>query len=152
MAGYFAGFVLGRTVGSALTRRHEPPRLLAGALLLAAVGFAVLWPAASPSQAVLGLLLVGVGIGNLFPLGLAVTVGLVPGRAALASGRAVVATAVAGLLAPLTVGALADAASLTAALAVVPVALALAAVALALVVRARRGAPETGQASETRSA
>jgi MFS family permease len=153
MVGYFAGFVLGRTVGSGLSRRHQPPLLLAGALVLASLGFAVLWPASSQTQAVLGLLVVGVGIGNLFPLGLAVTVGLVPGRSALASGRAVVATAFAGLLAPLIVGTLADATSLTAALAVVPVALALAAAALALVVRAQRGAArEPDQASETRSA
>lgn len=153
MVGYFAGFVLGRTIGSALSRRHPPTRLLAGALVVAGLGFAVLWPARSPAQALLGLLLVGVGIGNLFPLGLAVTVGLAPGRSALASGRAVVATAFAGLLAPLTVGALADAASLTAALAVVPVALLLAAAALGLVARAQRGAAEeVDQASETRSA
>ncbi|MDH2415762.1 MFS transporter [Nocardioides sp. CER19] len=147
MSAYFAGFVLGRTLGSALTRRHLPPRLLAGALVLAAVGFAVLWPARSPVQAVVGLLLVGTGIGNLFPLGLAVTVGLVPGRSALASGRAVVATALAGLLAPLTVGTLADTTSLTAALAVVPAALALAAVALALVAVASRRARSAEEVS-----
>jgi fucose permease len=153
MLGYFVVFVLGRSVGSALTRRHRPTRLLAGALVLAAVGFAVLWPARSPAQAAVGLLLVGIGIGNLFPLGLSVTVGLVPGRSALASGRAVVATAFAGLIAPLTVGTLADATSLTAALVVVPVALALAAVALALVSRSeRRAATGLGQASDTSSA
>ncbi|SFC50902.1 Fucose permease [Nocardioides terrae] len=151
MVGYFGGFVVGRTLGSVLSRRYEPPRLLAGALVVAAAGFVVLWPAHTPTQAVVGLGVVGVGIGNLFPLGLAVTVGLVPGRAALASGRAVVTTAFAGLLAPLTVGTLADATSLTAALAVVPVSLALAGVALASVWLAQRR-PAADQASETRSA
>ena len=73
------------------------------------------------------------GLGNLFPLGLAVTVALAPDRAQLACGRAVLASALAVLLAPLTVGALADATSLTAALAVVPVMLVLAAVGLTLV-------------------
>ena len=64
-----------------------------------------------------GLAVIGLGLGNLFPLGLAVCVGLAPDRAQLASGRAVMAGALAVLLAPLTIGALADATSLTAALA-----------------------------------
>ena len=136
MGGYFGGVVLGRVVGSRLARRHEPSRLLALALVLCLVGFAVLWPAASPGQALAGLTLVGIGLGNLFPMGISVTVSLAPDRAALASARAVGVTSFAVLLAPLTVGALADATSLTAALAVVPVTLGLAAVALTLVRRA----------------
>ena len=89
----------------------------------------------------LGLLLVGLGLGNLFPLGLAVTVALAPGRAQFASSRAVLASSAAVLLAPLTVGALADATSLTAALGVVPVMLALAAVGLTLVRYSTRSNP-----------
>jgi len=135
MAGYFVGVVAGRTLGSGLTRRHDPARLLALALAVTAAGFAVLWPSTRPVQALLGLTLLGVGLGNLFPMGLAVTVALAPGRAVQASGRAVVMTSFAVLLAPLTVGTLADATSLTAALGVVPVVLALAAVGLALVRR-----------------
>ena len=84
-----------------------------------------------------GLALLGVGLGNLFPMGLSVTVALAPERAVLASGRAVAMTSFAVLLAPLTVGTLADATSLKTALAVVPVLLALAAAGLALVLRAR---------------
>jgi len=52
-------------------------------------------------------------------------------------GRAVLFTSAAVLIAPLTVGALADATSISAALGVVPVALALAAVGLAAVTRAQ---------------
>jgi MFS family permease len=130
MIGYFGGFVIGRVLGSLLARSHEVHRLLAIALAITAAGFAILWPASSPAQALIGLALLGVGLGNLFPLGLAVTVGLVPDLAQLASGRAVLAGSCAILLAPLTVGTLADATSLTAALAVVPVALALAAAGL----------------------
>ncbi|HWM04443.1 MAG TPA: MFS transporter [Actinophytocola sp.] len=136
MAGYFGGVVAGRTLGSRLARRHDPARLLALALAVTAVGFAVLWPSTGPTQAVVGLSLLGIGIGNLFPMGMSVTVALASGQAALASGRAVGVTSFAVLLAPLTVGALADATSLTAALGVVPVALALAAAGLTLV---RRG-------------
>ena len=139
MAGYFGGVVAGRTLGSRLALRHDPARLLAFALAVTAVGFAVLWPSTAPAQALAGLSLVGIGIGNLFPMGLSVTVALAPGRAALASGRAVAMTSFAVLVAPLTVGTLADATSLMAALAVVPVVLVLAAVGLALVRRVRTG-------------
>jgi predicted MFS family arabinose efflux permease len=136
MAGYFGGVVVGRTLGSRLARRHDPARLLALALAVAAAGFAVLWPSTGPAQALVGLSLLGIGLGNLFPLGLSVTVGLAPERAVLASGRAVLMTSFAVLLAPLTVGTLADATSLTAALGVMPAVLALAAVGLVLVRRA----------------
>ena len=137
MAGYFVGVVVGRALGSRLARRHDPARLLALALAVTAVGFAVLWPSTAPVQALVGLSLLGIGLGNLFPMGLSVTVALAPDRAVLASGRAVLMTSFAVLLAPLTVGTLADATSLTAALGVVPVVLALAAVGLTFV---RRGA------------
>ena len=65
------------------------------------------------------------------------TVALAPGQAMLASGRAVMMSSFAVLLAPLTVGTLADATSLKSALWVVPVMLVLAAVGLTLVRRAQ---------------
>lgn len=152
MIGYFGGVVAGRTIGSRLARRHPAPRLLAGALALTAAGFAVLWPAATPGQALAGLACVGVGLGNLFPLALSFTVGLAPERAQLASGRAVLVTSAAVLLAPLTVGALADATSLTAAFAVVPVALVLAALLLATATGTRPWPmPRTARRSPARS-
>ena len=141
MAGYFGGVVAGRTLGSRLARRHDPARLLAVALAVTAAGFAILWPSTGPVQALVGLSLLGLGLGNLFPMAVAVTVALAPGRAVLASGRAVVMTSLAVLLAPLAVGALADATSLTAALGVVPVCLAFAAAGLTLVHRARTPSP-----------
>jgi fucose permease len=140
MAGYYGGVLVGRVLGSRLTRRHDPARLLAVALAVTAAGFAVLWPSTGPAQALAGLSLLGLGLGNLFPLGLSVTVALAPGRTALASARAVLVTSLAVLVAPLTVGTLADATSLTAALAVVPAALAVAAVGLTFVRRAQLAA------------
>jgi fucose permease len=135
MGGYFAGVLAGRVTGSALARRFPAHRLLAGALVLTALGFAILWPATGPGAAFAGLVVLGIGLGNLFPLGLSVTVGLAPNHAQLASGRAVLVTSAAVLLAPLTVGTLADATSISAALSVVPAALALAAVGLTAVTR-----------------
>jgi MFS family permease len=149
MAGYFGGVLAGRALGSRLARRHDPARLLGLALAVAAAGFAVLWPSKGPAQALVGLSLLGIGLGNLFPMGLSVTVALAPGQAALASGRAVAMSSFAVVLAPLTVGTLADTTSLTAALGVVPVMLALAAMGLTLARRARTpasGAPGTAVA------
>jgi fucose permease len=137
MGGYFGGVVVGRTLGSRLARRYEPGRLIAFALVVTAAGFAVLWPSTAAAQALIGLSLLGVGLGNLFPMGLSLAISLAPGRAVQASGRAVMMTAGAALAAPLTVGTVADATSLKAALLVVPVMLALAAGGLALVQRAR---------------
>src|SRR5215210_6051473 len=132
MAGYFGGVLAGRALGSRLARRHDPALLLAVALAVTAAGFAILWPSTGPAQALVGLSLLGIGLGNLYPMGMSVTVALAPERAALASGRAVMMTSFAGLLAPVTVGTLADATSLNAALGVVPVLLLLAAAGLTL--------------------
>jgi fucose permease len=137
MAGYFGGVVAGRAVVSRLTRRYDPALLLGAALVVSAAGFAVLWPATTAAQALIGLTLLGVGLGNLFPLAVSVAIALAPDRAGHASGRAVTMTSLAVLVAPLTVGALADATSLHAALGVVPVMLALAAAGLGFVYRAR---------------
>ena len=137
MAGYFGGVLAGRTLGSRLARRHDPARLLALALAVAAAGFVILWPSTGPALALVGLCLLGIGLGNLFPMAVSVAVALAPRQAALASGRAVAMSSFAVVLAPLTVGTLADATSLKAALWVVPVALVLAAAGLVLVCRAR---------------
>ncbi|SDQ20746.1 hypothetical protein [Quadrisphaera sp. DSM 44207] len=103
----------------------------------------MLWPATTPAQALAGLSLLelGLGLGDLFPTGMSVVVVLAPGRAMRASRQAVLMTSFAVLVAPLAVGALADATSLTAALRIVPVTLALAAGGLALVHRAGRPSP-----------
>ena len=155
MAGYFGGVLAGRTVGSRLARRHDPARLLALALAVAAVGFAILWLSTAPAQALVGLSLLGLGLGNLFPMGVSVAIALAPGRAELASGRTVAMASFAVLLAPLTVGTLADATSLKAALGVLPVMLVLAAAGLTLVHRARpraSGVPGTAAAPSSDTA
>jgi MFS family permease len=135
MIGYFGGVLVGRILGSRLARRTDPARLLATALAVSSVGFAVLWPATTAPLAMVGLALLGVGIGNLFPMGISLAVSLAPGRAVLAGGRAVTATSFAVLSAPLTVGAVADAASLKAAFLVMPVMFALAGAGLVAVAR-----------------
>jgi MFS family permease len=147
MAGYFGGVLVGRVLGSRLARRYDPARLLALALAVTAAGFAVLWTSTASLPALLGLSLLGVGLGNLYPMGLSVAVALAPGQAALANGRAVALMSFAVLLAPFTVGTLADATSLQTALVVVPVMIGLAAAGLMLVHRARTRMTNAAEAS-----
>ena len=137
MAGYFTGVLGGRVLGSRLTRRHDPAPLFASALGAALSGFMIVWPSTEPVQSAAGMLLLGVGLGNLFPMGLSVAVSLTPGQTTAASGRVVLLTSVAILLAPLTVGTLADATSLKSSLLVIPALIALAALALGVVHRVR---------------
>ena len=124
MAGYFGGFLAGRVLGSRLALRRTPVWLLGWATALTAVGFAVVWRSELPALTAVGLAVLGAGIGNLFPMAVAAAVGLAPDRAGQVSGRVVAVSAGAILLAPVTVGALADATSLQAALGVVPLLLA----------------------------
>jgi MFS family permease len=137
MAGYFGGVLVGRTLGSWLARRYGAARLLAIALGVTVAGFAVLWPSTAAVPALVGLVLLGVGLGNLYPMGVSLAVALAPEQSALASGRVVAMSSFAVVLAPLTVGTLADATSLKVALYVVPAMVALAALGLALVGRTR---------------
>ena len=127
----------GARLGSRLARRYGPARLLGIALGVTAAGFAVLWPSTASVPALVGLSLLGVGLGNLFPMGVSLAVALAPGQAALASGRVVAMSSFAVVLAPLTVGTLADVTSLRIALGVVPVMVVLASVGLTLVARAQ---------------
>lgn len=139
MAGYFGGVLAGRVAGSRLARRYDPARLIAVALVVTLGGFAMLWPSTGPVQALTGLVLLGIGLGNLFPMGVSVAVALAAGRTALASGRAITTASAAVLIAPLAVAALADATSLKTALGVVvPAVVVLAAAGLALVQRSTR--------------
>src|SRR3954452_15636271 len=135
MAAYFSGVVAGRIVGSRLAHRYAPSRLLASALAIALAGFAVLWISTAPVPAALGLAVLGLGLGNTFPMGLALALSLAPDRSGVASARVVTLTSLAVLLAPLSVGTLADATSLKAALTVVPALMALAALGLLAVRR-----------------
>ena len=104
---------------------------------MAVGGFATLWPSTGPLPALLGLTLLGIGLGNLYPMRISLAVALAPEQSSLASGRVVAVTSFAVLLAPLTVGTLADQTSLMVALGVVPIMLVLAAAGLILVWRVR---------------
>ena len=132
MACFFGAMLVGRFASGLLVRRHHAARLMAYGLVVVAAGVMLQGVSTATVPALAGLLLLGLGIAALFPLGLALAVGAAPLRSTAVSGRCVVAGSGAVLLGPLVVGQVADGIGLRPALVAVPV---LAVVATALLVR-----------------
>jgi len=124
-----AGMLIGRAAGALLMRHWAATRLALPALALAAAGLLLLLAADQPSIAMAGLALTGLGMANLYPVGITLAMLAAPGANAAASARSSIASGAAMLMAPLAVGAVADKAGLTAALAMLPLLLVAAAVA-----------------------
>jgi fucose permease len=127
----------GRAVGGRLARGIAAERLLASALSVALLGFAVFWLVPAAAIAVPGLFLAGLGVSLLYPLTLSLGIAVSGGRTDAASARAAFGAGIAIALAPFVLGALADQTSLARAYAIVPVLLATGAATL-LTARLRR--------------
>jgi MFS family permease len=122
-----AGMTVGRAAVGQLALRHPPRRLLAGAILLAAAGWAVTWTATSAPLALAGLLITGVGIAGHFPMGASLVLAAAGSHQRdRAIGVQSMGIGVASGAGPFALGALADATSTHTAFLVVPVLLALA--------------------------
>lgn len=128
---FFAAMLVGRIAGGVLVRRLDPARIVAGALGVVAAGLVLQALGTAPALALGGLVVLGLGVSVLFPMGLSLAVRGAPARAVVISGRCITAGGSAVLLGPLVVGRLADAVGLRAALLVLPVALVGAVAALA---------------------
>jgi len=116
-----------------------PTALLAATLCVAFVGFPLFWLSAGTTLTLAGLLLTGLGIGSVYPLGVSAALAAAPDNTDAAAARLAVAGGGAVLLAPFALGALADRVGIGAAFGIVPPML-LAAVSLALI-SGRRRAP-----------
>jgi len=135
----YLGILLGRLGGAALTRR--PGRtvgLLHGSLAVTAAGFALFWLSDSPMPAVVGLFLCGVGIANIYPLALALTLGAARGHEDQANARTQLLVGGLSAGSPYLIGTLADHHGLGPALAVEPVLIGAAFVLLLVGVRVHR--------------
>jgi MFS family permease len=105
---FFMGAVLGRTANSRWTR-HTPVRTLLLAMLgVVAAGFSLFWLAPLPVLAVIGLGICGFGVGALFPLGLSLALTVAAAQSDAASGWISLGSGLAILVAPFTLGWLAD--------------------------------------------
>ncbi|MBN1966056.1 MAG: MFS transporter [Anaerolineae bacterium] len=137
MSAFFVAMVIGRVVGSLLTRRMASARLLPVALGIALLGFLVFWLAPLPWLNVAGLFVAGLGIANLFPQGLAAAQNLAADQADRASARVALAAGLAILIAPQVLGTAADVIGLQTALGLIVVLLAAAMGVIAVTMRLR---------------
>ena len=120
-AGFVAGLSAVRFVVGPMSLRMRPAILLAASFLVTVAGWAVLWTAATPTVAVTGLVIAGVGCGAQYPLSVALLLSTAPGAQDSAQARATLAGGLAIGLAPFVLGALADAVGVHTAFLIVPV-------------------------------
>lgn len=105
---FFLAMTVGRAAGSGLTRRIAVERLLMAVLATGLAGFMLFWLGPAPVVIVAGLFLVGLGMGNVFPFLLSITVSTAPDHADIASARVTLGAGLAILLAPQALGWAAD--------------------------------------------
>ncbi len=105
---FFAANVVGRTAGSYLTRRIDTGKLLLIAVVIVMVGFPIFWLPRSPVLNLIGLVLCGLGVANLFPLTLSAATSTAPEQANAASARVSLSSGLAILIAPQILASMAD--------------------------------------------
>ena len=103
-----AAMLIGRFLGSRLTRHWPGQVLLPATLTLTMIGFPIFWLARVPVFNILGLFIAGLGIANLYPLTLSMAVGVAADQSNAASARASLAVGTALLGIPLLLGWLSD--------------------------------------------
>jgi predicted MFS family arabinose efflux permease len=120
MTAFFGAMAFGRLIGSRVARHAEPVTILVGSLAVACCGFGVFWAGTTPAVVVPGLFLTGLGISILFPMLLSLALGAARGRSDTASARVSIAAGSAVVVAPITLGWIADRAGIRAAFGAVP--------------------------------
>jgi hypothetical protein len=108
-AAFLLGMALARGGGARLLLAGRTDRVFRRAALWAAAAFLLYRATDTVAVSLLGVLLVGTGVGLLYPASLARGMAAAPGREALASTRSALASGVAIGAGPLALGALADA-------------------------------------------
>jgi predicted MFS family arabinose efflux permease len=108
MSAFFVAMLIGRTLGTMLARRFEIVWLLLGALAIALAGFLLFWLASPAGLRIAGLFIAGLGVANLFPFLLSIGMGVAAANTDLGSARLTMGVGLAILLAPLTLGWIAD--------------------------------------------
>jgi hypothetical protein len=107
---FLGGMFVGRlAMGYGLAAGRPPRHGAWAALSLAAVGGLLAWITTAPAVAGVALFVAGVGVAGLYPLGVAAALATAPGQLPLAGNRLTIASGLAILVAPLTLGAIADA-------------------------------------------
>ena len=137
MSVFFVAVVAGRFLGSRLARHSRSRTILRLAQGITLLGFPLFWLAPQGALSVAGLFIAGIGIGNFYPMALAAAIDTAPHLPEQASARVTLAIGLAGAIAPVALGWLADQFTIRQAYAVV-LPLLLAAIALAAVAKEGR--------------
>jgi len=108
MTFFFGAMVIGRAFGSQLSRRMDSARLLVAAIGVALAGFVLFWLAPVAGLTIAGLFVAGLGVSNLFPFLMTIAVGVGAAYSDAASARVTLGAGLAILVAPQTLGWVAD--------------------------------------------
>jgi MFS family permease len=122
MSVFYLGSLSGRIGGAWLTRRAgRSVRLLCVSLAVTAGGFLLFWLAGWPVVMIAGLFVCGLGVANLWPLSLALTLAAAPGNGDDASARTQLLGGAFVTVAPYLLGSLSDHVGLRTAFTIEPV-------------------------------
>jgi len=108
MSIFFGAMLIGRTVGSMTLRRVATMPLLLMMVMLIVIGFPLFWLVDNVTLRIMGLFIIGFGMANLFPLGLAAASDAGSGDVDRASARIAQAAGLAILIAPQILAMLSD--------------------------------------------
>jgi fucose permease len=105
---FFGAMLVGRFAASRAAMTVPGSKLLLTTLLVAGCGFPLLWLSPNAPVALAGLLVTGLGLGGVYPLGISVAIAAAPSASDTAAARLSIAAASAILVAPFAVGRLSD--------------------------------------------
>ncbi len=114
MTVFFLAMLIGRVIGSRLSRSIPVKQLLLMTYILLLIGFVPFWLAPTTAISLIGLFVVGLGAANGFPLTLSTAISMVtPQETDRASGRISFGAGLAIFLGPQILGVVADASSIS---------------------------------------
>jgi fucose permease len=106
---FLVAMIVGRMAGSRLIQRFSTRSVILISILMASAGFLMFWRTENILAGLIGLFVTGLGVANLYPLLLSLTIGAANGNTVQASARTTLASGTAILALPLALGRLADA-------------------------------------------
>jgi fucose permease len=108
IAAIVVGMIIGRLVGSRLVERLSSELVFGGSILFAAAAFTYTWVVTGAIPLIIGLVLIGIGIGMHFPLGIGRAMRASAGQPDRAAGWTSAGIGIMSGLAPFALAALAD--------------------------------------------
>lgn len=105
---FLVGMVVGRYAGSLLLKKYEPFQILFASIAISALGYAIFWISGSPTAALAGLFLAGIGVANFYATSITLIFEAAGPARAAAGSVATLGSGVAIFSLPFVLGSLAD--------------------------------------------